>query len=325
MEIIKSSNEVVRTTRKKRKKNSNSSSIFSIYKSEKTLKDYLFYLRKFLIYVYEIEDELHQDEVIKLLSDIEEEDVADYIHHLIHEKELKSTSVNKIISSLKSIYRELEKNGITNPMKRVPLLKSSKHNLENVLALSAEDLREIISKINITNDKKYRDYIILQTLFYTGMRSSELLNLKVKNIIKREGETVLKLEKTKSGKTQYKPLHPDCYEKIIEFTDYVFSLYGISQNKRDDMYIFSSNYENNQKMSYNNLYRLIKEYGKLITKNISPHNIRHTVATELSLQGADIIEIRDFLGHADTKVTEVYINAKNILEKRAITKLPKLD
>jgi integrase/recombinase XerD len=77
-------------------------------------------------------------------------------------------------------------------------------------------------------------------------------------------------------------------------------------------------------MSYNNLYRIIKDKGLLIGKEISPHNIRHTVATELSLRGADILEIRDFLGHADTKVTEVYINAKNILEKRAITKLPKL-
>jgi integrase/recombinase XerD len=49
------------------------------------------------------------------------------------------------------------------------------------------------------------------------------------------------------------------------------------------------------------------------------------VATELSLQGADILEIRDFLGHSDSKVTEIYINARNILEKKALNRLPKLE
>ena len=65
--------------------------------------------------------------------------------------------------------------------------------------------------------------------------------------------------------------------------------------------------------------------GKLIQKDISPHNIRHAIATELSLNGADILEIRDFLGHSDTKVTEVYINARSILEKKVLDKLPDIN
>jgi len=49
------------------------------------------------------------------------------------------------------------------------------------------------------------------------------------------------------------------------------------------------------------------------------------VATELSLNGADLIEIRDFLGHADTKVTEVYVNARNLIEKKTLEKIPELN
>lgn len=86
--------------------------------------------------------------------------------------------------------------------------------------------------------------------------------------------------------------------------------------------MFPSSFEKNKKLSYRALYTLVQNMGKLINKEISPHNVRHAIATELSLNGADLIEIRDFLGHADTKVTEVYINAKSIIQKRVLEKIP---
>lgn len=75
-------------------------------------------------------------------------------------------------------------------------------------------------------------------------------------------------------------------------------------------------------MTYKALYKIIQEMGKIIGKDISPHNIRHAIATELSANGADIVEIRDFLGHENTRVTEVYINAKSMLDKKVISKIP---
>lgn len=62
--------------------------------------------------------------------------------------------------------------------------------------------------------------------------------------------------------------------------------------------------------------------GKVVGLDISPHNIRHAIATELSSNGADLLEIRDFLGHSDTRVTEIYINAKSLLDKKVISKIP---
>ena len=311
--------------RKKRKRNQSSKNIFSMYKSEKTLKDYMFYLNKFLNFVYEGSGEFHKDEIIKLMADVEKGDIEDYVYHLIEERDLKNTSVNKIISSLKSLYNEIEKHGYDNPFKFIPLLKVSRHNFENVLKVSFVEIKEILQKHEVFDDKSYRNRVIVYTLFYTGMRSQELLNLKYSHIIKREGEYVIKLEKTKSGREQYKALHQECVEKIFSYKNYIKKLYLLSSSQIEDRYIFPSDFLNNIQLSYSSLYAIIQNMGKLIEKDISPHNIRHAVATELSLQGSDIMEIRDFLGHADTKVTEVYINAKNLLEKRAIEKLPSLD
>ncbi|ADO82714.1 tyrosine-type recombinase/integrase [Ilyobacter polytropus] len=324
MDITKKENFQI-GNRKKRKRNLNSKNIFSMYKSEKTLKDYMFYLNKFLNFVYEGNGEFHKDEIVRLMTEVEKEDIEDYVYHLIEERELKNTSVNKIISSLKSLYNELEKHGHENPLKFVPLLKVSRHNFENVLKVSFSEIKEILKKHEVLDDKSYRNRIIVHTLFYTGMRSQELLNLKYSDIIKREKEYVIKLEKTKSGREQYKALHPECMEKIFSYKKYIKKLYSLSDSQLEEQYIFPSDFLNNTRLSYSSLYTIIQNMGKLIEKDISPHNIRHAVATELSLQGADIMEIRDFLGHADTKVTEVYINAKGLLEKRAIEKLPALD
>jgi integrase/recombinase XerD len=323
MDIIRRDTDLSIPKKRRRNRDENGT-IFSIYKSEKTLKDYMFHLTDFLKFIYEFDGNLKSEDTMKMMNNIEKEDIEDYLKHLLNERKLKKSSINKSISSLKSLYKELEKNGYNNPFKYIPLFKTSKHNLDNVLKLSYEELKEIIANYKVASDKSFRNLVILYTLFYTGLRSSELINLKYEDIIERQGSIVLRLKETKSGKEQYKPLHDECYKKILELRNYIVELYKIDVEDISENYIFPSNFETNEKMSYNNLYRIIKEKGIIIGKDISPHNIRHTVATELSLRGADILEIRDFLGHADTKVTEVYINAKNILEKRAITKLPKL-
>lgn len=321
MDIVERGEFGVAPSRRKKRQREEKKSVFDIYRSEKTIKDYLFYLKDFLNYVYEGDTPIHQEELISLMDEIEKDDIDDYLAHLITERELKKTSVNKIISSLKSLYRELEKNGLENPFKHVQLFKTSR-DLENILKLSYEDIKMILEKYPVNGDKSYRNSLILQTLFYTGMRSSELLSLQFKHLLRRDGEHFIKLEKTKSGKEQYKPMHNYLVKKMESYKNYVKTMYDLTGDDLEETFLFPSSYENNTPLSYRGLYYLIQEMGKVIGKNISPHNVRHAIATELSLNGADILEIRDFLGHADTRVTEVYINAKSILEKRVLDKIP---
>lgn len=318
--IIKEKYEIS-TQRRKRKPKENKKSIFEIYKSPKTMKDYFFYLKDFLTYVYDGDSPIEGDEIIELMTGIEKSDIEDYLSHLINERDMKKTSVNKVISSLKSLYRELEKNGYENPFKYIGLFKTSR-NLDNILKVSFDDIKEILKNYKVNGEKEYRNTLILHTLFYTGMRSQELLSLQFKHILKRNGEYFLKLEKTKSGREQYKPLHNFLIKKISDYKNYLTNVYGVDEEALEEQYLFYTSFEKNKPLSYRGLYNVVQEMGTVINKDISPHNIRHAIATELSLNGADLIEIRDFLGHSDTKVTEVYINAKSLIEKRVLDKIP---
>lgn len=318
--INRDSTEVTTRRRKKRDKE-NKKSIFEIYRSEKTMKDYLFYLNDFLLFVYDNGEPIQKDEVIELMSDITEEDIEDYLSHLLYERNLKKTSVNKIMSALKSLYKELEKYNIQNPLKHIKLFKTGR-NLDNILKVSYEDIKNILKNYKVTGEKEYRNTIIMNTLFYTGMRSQELLDLEYRNILKRDEDYFIKIEKSKSGKELYKPIHPTLVEKLKEFKDYIMKMYGFSSEDMEERFVFSSHYEKNTKLSYKALYNIIQDMGKVVGLDISPHNIRHAIATELSSNGADLLEIRDFLGHSDTRVTEIYINAKSLLDKKVISKIP---
>ena len=311
----------VTTRRRKKRDKENKKSIFEIYRSEKTMKDYLFYLNDFLLFVYDNGEPIQKDEVIELMSDITEEDIEDYLSHLLYERNLKKTSVNKIMSALKSLYKELEKYNIQNPLKHIKLFKTGR-NLDNILKVSYEDIKNILKNYKVTGEKEYRNIIIMNTLFYTGMRSQELLDLEYRNILKRDEDYFIKIEKSKSGKELYKPIHPTLVEKLKEFKDYIMKMYGFSSEDMEERFVFSSHYEKNTKLSYKALYNIIQDMGKVVGLDISPHNIRHAIATELSSNGADLLEIRDFLGHSDTRVTEIYINAKSLLDKKVISKIP---
>ena len=318
--INRGSTEVTTRRRKKRDKE-NKKSIFEIYRSEKTMKDYLFYLNDFLLFVYDNGEPIQKDEIIELMSDITEEDIEDYLSHLLYERNLKKTSVNKIMSALKSLYKELEKYNIQNPLKHIKLFKTGR-NLDNILKVSYEDIKNILKNYKVTGEKEYRNTVIMNTLFYTGMRSQELLDLEYRNILKRDEDYFIKIEKSKSGKELYKPIHPTLVEKLKEFKDYIMKMYGFSSEDMEERFVFSSHYEKNTKLSYKALYNIIQDMGKVVGLDISPHNIRHAIATELSSNGADLLEIRDFLGHSDTRVTEIYINAKSLLDKKVISKIP---
>lgn len=311
----------VTTRRRKKRDKENKKSIFEIYRSEKTMKDYLFYLNDFLLFVYDNGEPIQKDEVIELMSDITEEDIEDYLSHLLYERNLKKTSVNKIMSALKSLYKELEKYNIQNPLKHIKLFKTGR-NLDNILKVSYEDIKNILKNYKVTGEKEYRNTVIMNTLFYTGMRSQELLDLEYRNILKRDEDYFIKIEKSKSGKELYKPIHPTLVEKLKEFKDYIMKMYGFSSEDMEERFVFSSHYEKNTKLSYKALYNIIQDMGKVEGLDISPHNIRHAIATELSSNGADLLEIRDFLGHSDTRVTEIYINAKSLLDKKVISKIP---
>ena len=150
--------------------------ILSGLKSEKTLKDYYFYLINFLKTIYELNDANPKpNDIIGMLYNINEVDIVNYILILKNERNLKHSSINKIISALKHFFKEIQvrDKNFLNPIKNIKMLKSDPYDPENILRLTKEDIKKMIESINVENEKELRNILIMKTLYYTGMRSSK--------------------------------------------------------------------------------------------------------------------------------------------------------
>src|SRR3712207_2201826 len=156
MDIIKQSGQDVVLPRRKKRSQEGRKSFFEIYKSPKTLQDYLFYLKDFLSFVYEGENSFQQEEILPLMKGVEREDVEQYISHLLQERKMKKSSVNKVISAMKSLYKELEQYQIENPFHYVKLFKVAR-NLDNILKISSRSEEH-------TSELQSRQYLVCRLL-----------------------------------------------------------------------------------------------------------------------------------------------------------------
>ena len=299
-------------------------------KSNKTLNDYFIYLMDFLKNIYEFFDHNpDNNEIIKMLYNINQEDISNYIMLLKNVRNLKHSSINKIISALKHFFKEIElkDNNFKNPIKNIKYFKKDPVDSEKILRLTKSDIKKMVESIKINNEKDFRNALIMKTLYYTGMRSDELRSLTYKQILKKEDKFIIRLDKTKSQKIQYIPLLKSLAEEILEYKKKVQYNFGISDSQIEKAYIFPSFYEKNTKLTGNSLNFMIKNISKnVLNKNISVHFFRHAIATEmlLSENNISITEVQDFLRHSDIKTTKIYDDAIELKKQITVEKIPRL-
>lgn len=288
--------------------------------SEKTTYDYVYYFKKFIEYTFSSFPE-EPEELKKIVQNVNQMDILKYILHLKNNN-LKSNSINTILSALKHYFNNSKEQGLIDksPVTGIKKLKVEK-DFERITRITATDIKKIITKLNEKNSiKSRRNALILCMLYYTGLRANELLNLRFENIItNRDNEKMLKLTTTKSQVSQYVPLHSAALKVLNEYKDYI-SKFRISKN--EDPIIFGTEFT--EPMSYKCLWKIIKGYSDIIDKPLHPHLIRHTTATELALKGASLEEIKELLRHSNVKTTSVYMDAKELISKTALNKLPEL-
>lgn len=206
-------------------------------------------------------------------------------------------SVNRKISSLKSYFKYLLKEGVidNNPLNQIVTLKSSKH-LPSYIG--QEDIIEILNEpIKDENFKSLRDRLIIEILYSTGMRRSELINIKDNSIDYQRG--ILKV-RGKGNKERIIPLS----EKLLEH----IQKYIVNREKALNTtteYLIVTNKGNQAYPEF--ILRKVKD-GLSGMKNIkkSPHILRHTFATHMLNNGADLNVIKELMGHADLSATQVY-------------------
>lgn len=201
-------------------------------------------------------------------------------------------SVNRKISSLKTYYKYLCKHNIVqiNPMLKVTSPKVSK---KLPVFIDQSKMIEIQSDIDIQEGDLKEAFHFLTAFYHTGMRLSELINLKKVNV-----DTSLKTIKVLGKRNK---------ERIIPITDELNELLeNLLYQNPDNPFLFTTN--KGLKLYPNYVYRLIKKYLTLHTtlSKKSPHILRHTFATHLLNNGADLNAIKELLGHANLSATQIY-------------------
>lgn len=299
-------------------------------KSDKTLNDYFIYLMDFLRNIYELGDHKPDNtEIIKMLYSITKEDISNYIMLLKNDRELKPSSINKIISALKHFFKEIETrdDNFKNPIKNIKYFKKDPVDPEKILRLTKTDIKKMIDSIEVNNEKDFRNVMIMKTLYYTGMRSDELRSLTYKQILEKEDKYMIRLDKTKSQKIQYIPLLKKLAIEILEYKQNIQYNFNIKDKEISDYYVFPAFFEKNSKLTANSLNFMLKNIAKkILRKDISAHFFRHAIATEMLLSdnNISISDVQDFLRHSDIKTTKIYDDAIELKKQNTVEKIPEL-
>ena len=226
-------------------------------------------------------------------KNISEASINEYVAHLF-KKGLKSTSVNRKISSLKSFYLFLIKKKVISlsPLSEIIIPKKEQYLPSS---MSEDEVERLLLSPNIELDIETRDKAMIEMLYATGMRISELVNLKITDIdIQR---SVLKV------------LGKGSKERLIPFGEKAsdsLSHYLKERKKSLAKEVFISN--RGKKMTRTGFWQRIKIYlsREGLKDSISPHTLRHAFATHLLNRGADLRSVQLLLGHSDLSTTQIY-------------------
>ena len=240
---------------------------------------------------------------IENITNIDYNTIRKYLSHL-HEKKYESSSISRKISTLRSFfkYNLKEKNIKNNPM---TLISNPKKEKKLPKYLNYEEMEKLLNSIDTSELEGIRDRLIIELLYSTGIRVSELVNIKIKDI--------------KIKENQINILGKGNKERIVLF----------GEKAKEMIKIYLNAYKEYFKGNILNDYLLINKKGKQLTTNkielivkdvlkksslklnISPHTLRHTFATHMLDSGADLKSVQELLGHENLKTTAIYTHISN--------------
>ena len=257
--------------------------------SANTLSSYLRDIRQFGSYL-----DLHTDSSI---FEADEDEVQDYVNWMKNNGKSVAT-VSRSIASLKNLYAFLCLRQLldTNPAARLVTDKSVQK-LPQIL--SSKEVELLLEQPECVDAKGYRDRAMLELLYATGMRVTELIDLNIGDVNLDAG--IIRCESR--GKERYIPMYPAAIKALGEYIELVRPQM-IDLPDEEALFVNVSG----ERMSRQGFWKIIKFYQKKakIEKDITPHTLRHSFAAHLLENGADIHSIQEMLGHADISSTQVY-------------------
>ncbi len=263
--------------------------------SKNTLESYGRDVRKFLAFLEEGQ--------IKTIQEIKYENILDFLSHFKKHGYSDTTTVRTIVS-IKQFFKYLllEKIIKEDPTSqiRTPKMKKS---IPGVISL--EDVERVLASPNESTPEGIRDLAMLEVLYATGIRVSELIWLKLNDVNFEMGFVIVY---GKGSKERIVPIGGQAQEKLRTYMELSRPLLLKS---RDSKELFVT--RRAKAMTRQGFWKLIKNYALKsgITKQISPHTMRHSFATHLLERGADLRTIQIMLGHSDISTTQIYTHVEN--------------
>lgn len=241
---------------------------------------------------------LFSDFIKKDLLLVDKKDIEKYIRSL----NKSSKTISHVISSLKSFYNYYMRMGNikSNPTDEIDRPKIEKKIPE---FLTLEEVSSLLN-FEVNNEFEARNKAILELLYSSGLRISELTSLEISNI---DLDECLVRVMGKGSKERIVPLGDYAIDALKEYIYF----YRPMLNKNNSSYVFLNN--RGGVLSRQFIFKVIKEecIKKGIRKNVSPHTLRHTFATHLLKNGADLRIIQELLGHENLSTTQIYTHLTN--------------
>ena len=222
-----------------------------------------------------------------------------------------TSSISRLITSLRKFYQWLVRQNIQklNPMLEID---SPKKRRTLPVALTVNEVNNLLEQPDTKKQLGLRDRALLETLYATGIRVSELINLKFTDLHEE-----LKLVKVfgKGSKERLIPISEVALSWIDSYKEKVRDPLILKIGKNTDFIFLNSR---GGSLTRQAVWQIIKHYCKMagIQKNVTPHTLRHTFATHLLENGADLRVVQEILGHSDISTTQIYTNLsqKHILQ-----------
>ena len=257
--------------------------------SQNTLVSYKKDLEDLLLYISETEG-------TEDLKKVDKKIIRNFIVSL-SEKKIQKRSINRKLSSLRSFYLYLLKIGEiqVSPLETIPSLKFY---AEKQIPISEEEMENLGEVLESESDN-FLEKLIIETLYQTGMRKSELCNILLEQVDFSKSEISIK---GKGNKQRVVPISENLLKQMRE--------YMVIRKHNEDSGIYFFVRENGKKLSEKFVYSVVNRYLSLITlkKKKSPHILRHSFATHVLNNGAEISKVKKILGHSSLASTQVYTN-----------------
>ena len=234
---------------------------------------------------------------IRSVSEVNGETLSDYVSYL-KEKEFANATISRHIAAIKGWYVFLLKEGLVKE-DYAENLKAPKIEKKAPEILRMEEVVRLLEEPKGKNPKELRDKAMLELLYATGIRVTELislttpqLNMQMNYIICNDGT-----------KDRIIPFGMKAREALLNYLEYSRNVM-INNPKSDVLFVNCSG----QSMSRQGFWKLIKYYaGKAgITTDITPHTLRHSFAAHLVENGADLKSVQEMMGHSDISTTQIY-------------------